>query len=182
MHSNDLPADAAPPNESDGAGLLSPLLRGNVLPLRGSGTAAAIYGMVIGELLALADDGETPLVRYPGQLGASAVFARTSVDLHGRHVGASIVLMFDQGDPDRPVVLGILQGQPGCDAGDEHLQVEVDQGGQRVIVSASEQLVLRCGKASITLTKAGKVLVEGTYVSNRSTGLNRIKGAAVQLN
>ena len=54
--------------------------------------------------------------------------------------------------------------------------------GQRLIVSAKEQLVLRCGKASITLTKAGKVLVEGTYLLSRSTGVNRVKGGSVQLN
>jgi hypothetical protein len=67
-----------------------------------------------------------------------------------------------------------LREQPG--------QVEVDADGERLIVSAKEQLVLRCGKASITLTKAGKVLIQGTYVSNRSAGVIRIKGGSVQLN
>jgi uncharacterized protein (DUF2345 family) len=61
-------------------------------------------------------------------------------------------------------------------------QVEVDSDGQRLIVSAKEQIVLRCGKASITLTKAGKVLIDGTYVLSRSSGANRIKGGSVQLN
>ncbi len=61
-------------------------------------------------------------------------------------------------------------------------QVEVDADGQRLVVSAQEQLVLRCGKASITLTKAGKVLIQGAYVLSRSTGVNRIKGGSVQLN
>ena len=61
-------------------------------------------------------------------------------------------------------------------------QVEVDADGERMIVSAKEQLVLRCGKASITLTKAGKVLIQGSYVSSRSTGVNRVKGGSVQLN
>jgi hypothetical protein len=42
--------------------------------------------------------------------------------------------------------------------------------------------VLKCGNASITLTKAGKILVEGTYVSNRSSGVMRIKGGSVQIN
>lgn len=51
-----------------------------------------------------------------------------------------------------------------------------------MIVSAKEQLVLRCGKASITLTKAGKVLIKGSYVLSRSSGVNRIKGGSVQLN
>jgi hypothetical protein len=50
------------------------------------------------------------------------------------------------------------------------------------MVSAKEQLVLRCGKASITLTKEGKVLIQGAYVSSRSSGVNRIKGGSVQLN
>jgi hypothetical protein len=43
-------------------------------------------------------------------------------------------------------------------------------------------MVLRCGKASITLTRAGKVLIQGSYVLSRSTGVNRVKGGAVQIN
>ena len=50
------------------------------------------------------------------------------------------------------------------------------------MVSARDQLVLRCGKASVTLTRAGKVLIEGTYVLSRSSGVNKIKGGSVQLN
>jgi hypothetical protein len=42
--------------------------------------------------------------------------------------------------------------------------------------------VLRCGKTSITRTKAGKVVIEGTYLSNKSTRANRIKGGSIQLN
>ena len=40
----------------------------------------------------------------------------------------------------------------------------------------------RSPEASITLTRAGKVLIQGSYVSSRSTGVNRIKGGSVQLN
>ena len=47
---------------------------------------------------------------------------------------------------------------------------------------SKEQLVLRCGKASITLTKAGKVLIDGSHVLSRSSGVNRVKGGSVQLN
>jgi Domain of unknown function (DUF6484) len=185
MNPNDLPADAAPAAEAlerSDASLLSPLLQGDVLPLRGDGVAAAGQGVIIGELLALTDEGVTPLVRYPGHPGSAAVRARSSVDLRGPNIGASVVLMFEQGDPDRPIVIGVLRGQAGWPLGDKPAQVDVDADGQRVIVSAREQLVLRCGKASITLTKAGKVLVEGSYVLSRSTGVNRIKGGSVQLN
>jgi len=187
VNPNDLPADAAPaveatePNDSSP---LSALLLGDVLPLRERSTeiASAIQGVVVGELLALTDEGETPLVRFPGQVGTSAVRARTSVDLHGPHIGADVVLMFEEGDPDRPIVVGVLRGRAGWPMDDKPAQVEVDADGHRMIVSAHEQLVLRCGKASITLTKAGKVLLEGTYVLSRSRGVNRIKGGSVQLN
>ena len=42
--------------------------------------------------------------------------------------------------------------------------------------------VLVRGKASITLTREGKVLIRGTYLSSRSSGVNRIKGGSVQIN
>jgi uncharacterized protein (DUF2345 family) len=58
----------------------------------------------------------------------------------------------------------------------------VDADDERLVVTAKRQLVLRCGEASITLTRDGKVLVRGRYVSNRSTGVMRIKGGSVQIN
>lgn len=67
----------------------------------------------------------------------------------------------------------MLRGTSGWPI-DKPGQVEVDADRQRMVVTAREQLVLRCGKASITLTKAGKVLIEGSYVLSRSTGVNLI--------
>jgi Domain of unknown function (DUF6484) len=183
----DAAADAAAFESSSGDSLLTPLLRGDVQAARSGRSAdanqgVAIQGVVIGELLAIADDGATPLVRFDGQPGTAAVAARSSVDLHGPHIGASVVLIFERGDPTRPVIIGLLKERAGWPQADQPAQVEVDADGQRMIVSAREQLVMRCGKASITLTKAGKVLVEGTYVLSKSSGVNRVKGGSVQLN
>jgi Domain of unknown function (DUF6484) len=185
LNPNDLPVDstlAAEAVEHSDASLLSPLLRGAVSPSHGNDAAAVIQGVVIGELLALSADGATPLVRYPGQSGSGAVRARSSVDLHGPHIGSSVVLLFEHGDADRPVVVGVLRGAPGWPLEEKPAVVEVDADGERMVVNARQQLVLRCGKASITLTKAGKVLIEGSYLLSRSTGVNRIKGGSVQLN
>ena len=49
--------------------------------------------------------------------------------------------------------------------------------GKRVTVSADQEIVLKCGDASITLTAAGKVLIRGAYLLSRSSGANRIKAA-----
>jgi len=90
--------------------------------------------------------------------------------------------MFECGDPAKPIVMGVLREGEGWPLADRPGRVEVDADGERLIVSAKEQLVLRCGKASITLTKAGKVLIQGTYVASRSSGVNRVKGGSIQLN
>lgn len=139
-------------------------------------------GIVIGELIGMTNEGRTPLIRYPEQPGTAALFARTVVDLHGPHIGRQVALMFEGADPSRPIIMGVLHEGDGSPLGNRPDQVEVDADGQRLIVSAKEQLVFRCGKASITLTKAGKVLIQGSYVLTRSTGVNRVKGGSVQLN
>lgn len=142
---------------------------------------ATIAGIVTGVLIGFKNNGTVPLVLFPGQPSAAAMVARSIVDLHGAHIGRPLVLMFDGGDPMRPIVMGYLRDEDG--ALEQRLgQVEVDADGERLVVTAKEQLVFRCGKASITLTKAGKVLIQGAYVSSRSSGVNRIKGGSVQLN
>jgi len=139
-------------------------------------------GVVTGELIGIADEGRTLLVTYPGQRGTGAITARSIVDLHGAHIGRQVVLMFEGGDLVKPIIMGVLRDAQtsALDARPGHVELDVD--GERMTVSAKQQLVLRCGKASITLTNAGKVLIEGAYVSSRSTGVNRIKGGSVQLN
>ncbi|WP_432729326.1 DUF6484 domain-containing protein [Variovorax sp. W6] len=142
------------------------------------------HATVVGELVAIADEGRTPLVVFAGQPGTAALRARSVVDLHGAHIGRAVVLMFEQADPARPIVMGVLRGAAGWPQSEvpAPAQVEVDADGERLLVSARAQMVLRCGKASITLTRAGKVLIQGSYVLSRSTGVNRVKGAAVQIN
>lgn len=138
--------------------------------------------MVIGEIVAIDDDGLTPMVVFPGQPGTAALRARTCVEVRPPDLGGEVALMFDGGDASRPIVMGVLTRARLPPALDACGQVEVDVDGHRVVVSAKEQLQLRCGKASITLTSAGKVLIEGSYLLSRSTGVNRVKGGSVQLN
>jgi hypothetical protein len=162
-----------------GEDLLGPLINApasKALPLPSTG------GVVVGELVALANEGRTPLVLYPGQPGTVAVAARTVVDLHGIHLGCPVALMFDSANPESPIVMGVLREREAWPLADQPGQVAVDTDGERLIVTAKEQVVIRCGKASITLTKAGKVLIQGSYVLSRSSGVNRIKGGSVQLN
>ncbi len=137
-------------------------------------------GMVVGTLIGFKD--EIPLVTYPGQTGTSASQARSVVDLSGAHIGCQVVLGLGGGLENPPIIMGVLRRIQSTSLQDRAGSVEVDADGERLIVTAKEQLVLRCGNASITLTKAGKVIIQGTYVSNRSSGVMRIKGGSVQIN
>ena len=138
--------------------------------------------VVIGQLIGMADDGGTPLVLYPGQAGSAAIRARSVIDLRAHQVGSDVILMFAAGDPVQPIIMGLLRGSDGWPLDEQPGQVDVDVDGERLIVSAKEELVLRCGKASITLTRAGKVLIRGSYILSRSSGANHVKGGSVHLN
>lgn len=139
-------------------------------------TAAAV---AIGELIAITGDGKTPLVRIGSDV--PVLRARSTVDLCAAHIGTSLVVAYEDGDAQRPIVIGLLRGEARVVA-PARAPVVIETDGERLVVDAKQQLVLRCGKACITLTSAGKVLIEGSYISSRSTGVNRVKGGSVQLN
>ena len=97
-----------------------------------------------------------------------------------------IVRAFDT-SADRPNVIVLLPKFDtglwvlGYDTGAfDVLPIDVD--GERLVFTAKKEIVLRCGKASITLTRAGKILIRGAYLLSRSSGVNRIKGGSVKIN
>jgi hypothetical protein len=147
----------------------------------GSPEPARRDGVLVGTLVGFVDM-TIPLVIYPGQPGTAALAARSTVVLSGEHIGSEVVLLFDDGDPAKPLVMGRLVKAESWHLPERVPQVEADADGLRLTLVAKEQLVLQCGKASITLTKAGKLLMRGTYISGQSDGLIRIKGGAVQIN
>ncbi len=140
-----------------------------------------LNGAVIGVLIGFRDEGRTPLVIFPGQLGDAANPARATCDVHGAHIGREVAMIFEDADPRRPIIIGLMQRADSPLTPDPG-NVTVDADGKRLVVTAREQLVLRCGRASVTLTKSGKVIIEGTYVSSSASGVNRVKGGSIQLN
>lgn len=142
---------------------------------------ARIDGVIVGTLIGFRDPYE-PLVIYPGQPGTAAVTARASVDLCAEHIGHEVTLVFEDGDPAKPIVTGRIRVPSPWPASERPPQVDVDADGRRVILTAKDQLTLKCGKASLTLTAAGKVILQGVYVSQLASGAMRIKGGSVQIN
>jgi hypothetical protein len=135
--------------------------------------------VVIGKLVGVGDDG-APLVDYPDNPAGRPVPALATARYDNVPAGHSLALMFLDGDSTRPLVIGVVR-QPGR-AADESDRQGDERPSDRLTLTAAREIVLQCGRASLVLTQAGKVLVRGAYVSLRSSGMQRITGASVQIN
>lgn len=143
------------------------------------------------------------LVDYPGSHGGPQR-AESLVNLEGTALTQAIenrtkvLLAFLDGDATQPVVLGILQPPaetrtaPPASPPDEVVvrlpegakenQQEAQIDGRRVVLEGHEQIVLRCGAASIELRRDGKLIIRGAHVITHAEGVNRIRGGSVQIN
>ena len=151
-----------------------------------------ISGVVVGEVFKVSDEtgNQNIFVNYPNNPYTTPLLAMTTINLSSADAGKQVVLSFDQGNPLRPIITGVLQhNQPPVqelaidvsrELSEKLLQAKLD--GDQVTLTADKEIVLQCGKSSITLTRAGKVLIRGAYLLSRSSGVNKIKGGSVQLN
>ncbi len=149
--------------------------------------AGVRVGVVVGS------EGGAPLVEVPG--GGGPVRARSMVPLSAdelREAAArrrEAVLLLEDGDPARPIVAGFLEAPSATPALDAALEATVEGrpdvavvDGRRVVIDGRDEVVLRCGEASITLRRNGKIVVRGLYVETHAAGTNRIKGGSVKIN
>ncbi len=129
--------------------------------------------VVVGTLVAVGEDG-APVVDFPGNPAGAPVPAMATARYGGTSPGSAVALMFVDGDRTRPLAIGVIA--------DRRRRCRSPTMEERLTFSAAREIVLQCGRASIVLTRAGKVLVRGAYLSLRSSGMQRITGASVQIN
>lgn len=135
--------------------------------------------------------------------------ALTTINVSSQHIGRQVALMFTQGADPKPIIMGLIYSplqqvlekviaNTGHQHGDldelvfaEPVQDEaagklienpVYIDGKQIILEGKDEIVLRCGEASITLNKSGKISIRGKYLLSRATGVNRILGGSVQVN
>lgn len=150
-----------------------PLLQAKLFPT--SPVIAKLHGF---DLL------EQPLISDIPHLKGQVLAASSTVPLRRSMIGQQAIIWFAGGNEALPVIMGIIETHPLRQEG----QVVPVQGhsiqadDERYVIQAEREVVLRCGESSITLTRAGKVIIKGNYILSRSTGYNKIKGAAIDIN
>ena len=162
--------------------------------------------IIIGVFVGLNKHGK-PLVNFAYNVSNRAITAITSVVLNQKQTNRQVALMFEEGDIKKPIIMGVIHNQLddilenyefteleneneinteiAADKNKDKLPSKTEDAfldGKRVVLEGKEEIVLKCGEASITLTKAGKILIRGKYLLNRSSGVNRIMGGSVQVN
>ena len=162
------------------------------LPINKAHENNQIFGVLVGDIFKISDEGgdQKIYVTYPGNPYTTPLLTMSTIKLNNADAGKQVVLSFDQGNPLRPIIMGLLQDPVsteeeiaidlGKSLGGQALQAKLD--GEQVTLTADKEIVLKCGKSSITLTKAGKIIIRGEYLLSRSTGVNKIKGGSVQIN
>lgn len=134
-----------------------------------------IDGVVIGIFLGFGEN--APLVVFPGNLEDVAVPARTLADLKSDMIGSEVALLFQDGDPRRPLIVGrIVDPVRGT------MPAQLIKDGETVRITGDERLELRCGKAMIIMEKDGHITIRGSYVTSHASATNRIRGGSVNLN
>ena len=96
--------------------------------------------------------------------------------------GREVLVVFANGNPDEPVIIGMLENVLENMVRMETGPVETIVDGERVVIQAENEIVLTCGAGSITISKDGKIIVKGTDIVSRASQSNKIKGSSVELN
>lgn len=151
-----------------------------------------VEGIRVGKIVSINENGSV-FVDFSGNaIGPIAARITTSAKVatngKGNPAGREVLLAFENNDPKRPVIVDtiyslieeISEAEVTLPLTEEPQEVTMD--GKRICFNAEKEIVLKCGKSSITLTMAGKVIIKGEYVLSQSSGENRIRGGSVAIN
>jgi hypothetical protein len=158
-----------------------PVEQNDLEPITSNGT-----GVCVGLIVSVGKKGQIK-IDFPKNPNPP-VFARSIIGVTPADKNRQVLLTFDNGDPQLPIIVGFIQNQPVIDEKSETLKLnresleDIVLDGRRITVDAREEIVLRCGDGSVKLRKDGTIIIKGTSLVSRAKATNKIKGAAVNIN
>jgi hypothetical protein len=152
-----------------------------------------IAGARIGHILSV-DSQNSPIVDFEGNLFGPIVARLAAPSMVSLRALAaqqtSVVLVFENADPSRPIIIGVLQSNCSDKTKDSTNGAIVFEGdsydivvnGRRLRIEGREAITIQCGKGSLTICEDGKIFIRGTNITSRASQVNKIKGGAVRIN
>lgn len=138
-------------------------------------TLSRIPGVSIAEVVAVSSDG-APILRWGcGPVRRRRAMSTWRLDQPDWHecIGLRVVVGFEDGDEQYPIVLGLL---------DAPLRTPEPSRPRRLRIESGQELVIECGKAKIEMRADGRIEIRGGHLISRSSGPNKIKGGSVDIN
>ncbi len=145
----------------------------------------------LGQILEVSQDGRL-YVTYKGNphglLLATCIEGLLKYDECIDNLPMSVLLVFSDNDPYSPIIVGKIADKLSSaesvvgELNTRQKTHSIFADGETVVFEAEKEILLKCGKSSVTLKKNGKVIVKGTEIISRSSGRNKLKGANVSIN
>lgn len=120
----------------------------------------------IGTVACLDNQGR-PCVDYPDNLTGAPLAALSNVAVSAGDVGRCCTLGFENGRPERPVIIGLLQSPKST---------------APTVIRSDQGLVLESGAARIEISPDGGIRIHGLYIDSLAYGPHRIRGGSIKLN
>ena len=133
-------------------------------------------GIAVGSFDGIAEDG-TALVSIP-LFGLDRIRARSISPLDAAQIGHDVALGFEANNPLRPIILGLMIAPVVT----QLAAAEVLLDGERVALTATHEIELRCGDAALIMSADGRIQLRGTYITSYASATQRILGGSVNVN
>lgn len=157
---------------------LTALLRGP-LPERDMPEAAALHGVALARIASVRAEGVK--IHLPLR-GETPVPAASLCALTEAAIGRECAVLFLEGDPNRPLIIGLLLEATEMEKKDSDAGREIRADGERIVIEADRELELRCGGAVVLLRRNGEIHLRGTYITSQASATQRIRGGSVHVN
>ena len=131
---------------------------------------------------------EGMIVVKSGASKISCYFIRSSAIPPDITIGDSVAWTPSSSEKGSGYVLGLIEPyQPKADRLAEKFTKQKTPNitsieDEVIRIKADKGLVIECGKSSIILSKDGKLQLKGNELLSRARGMNKIKGAGVNIN
>lgn len=148
-------------------------------PLESSGYEATTQSSLVGDVLDKAPPSSPGRVLVRWRTVGGLLNEAPLRVVRGLQVeNGDLVLLHRPANWPEWLVTNVIEGQQQSDERNANPTIR----GRRIEIEGADEVALRCGQASITLRRNGRVVMRGAYVESRSKGTNRIKGGTVLIN